>query len=83
MTAAFLLFAADERGAITVDWIVMSAACVSMALAALVIVSGTLRGTGFEAAGMMSNYEIDHEFDTEAEINALQQAAHEAAGALN
>ncbi|MCU4651203.1 hypothetical protein N8I71_00040 [Roseibacterium sp. SDUM158016] len=68
-----------EAGAITVDWVVLTAACLSLGLGAVSMISGSVRDVGLEANGMMSNYEIDHHFDTEEEIQALQAAANVAA----
>lgn len=71
-------FLADERGAITVDWVVLTAACVSLGLLAIMLISGSVRDNGTEASAIMETYEINNEFDTEAEIAALQEAANTA-----
>lgn len=71
-------FLRDETGAITVDWVVLTAAVVSMGLLAIMLVSNSIYDNGREASAIMETYEIDNEFDTEAEIAALQEAANEA-----
>ncbi|MBY6201024.1 hypothetical protein KUV65_06595 [Maritalea mobilis] len=58
-------YVTGEAGAIKVDWIVLTAACMSLALGAVSLISGGVRDVGLEATAMMSNYEIDHHFDTE------------------
>lgn len=69
-------FAASEDGAITVDWVVLTAACVSLGLLAIMLISGSVRDNGTEASAIMETYEINDDFDTEAEIAGLQQAAN-------
>lgn len=71
-------FLASESGAITVDWVVLTAACVSLGLLAIMLISGSVRDNGTEASAIMEAYEINDEFDTEAEIAALQEAANAA-----
>lgn len=71
-------FLADESGAITVDWVVLTAACVSLGLLAIMLISGSVRDNGTEASAIMEAYEINSEFDTEAEIAGLQEAANAA-----
>lgn len=78
MAFTFKSFFQDESGAITVDWVVLTAACVSLALGAMMLISGAVRDNGTEASTIMETYEIDHEFDTQAEIAALQEAANDA-----
>lgn len=74
----FKPFLTDERGAVSVDWVVLTAACVSLGLLAIMLISGSIRGNGLEASTILQTYEINDEFDTEAEISALQQAANAA-----
>ncbi|GAB5448064.1 hypothetical protein [Gymnodinialimonas sp.] len=78
MALNFKTFLADERGAISVDWVVLTAACVALGLLAITMISGSIRDNGTEASAIMQTYEINHEFDTEAEIAALQEAANDA-----
>ena len=40
MKFLFSIFVADDRGAITVDWVLVSAACVGMSLTLIVLVGG-------------------------------------------
>lgn len=76
MFARIEIFVADESGAITVDWVVLTAACVALALGAFILIAGSVRDTSTEASVIMQSYEIDGEFDTAAEISGLQQAAN-------
>lgn len=78
MFANFKEYLANESGAITVDWVVLTAACVALGLLAIMLVSGSIRDNGREASAIMGAYEINNEFDTEAEIAGLQQAANAA-----
>ena len=80
MFANLKTFLADDSGAITVDWVVLTAACVSLGLLAIMLVSNSIRDNGAEASAIMETYEIDDDFDTEAEIAALQNAANSALG---
>ena len=73
-------FCKEEDGAVTVDWVVLTAACVSLGLLAIMLVSNSIRDNGAEASAIMETYEIDDDFDTEAEIAALQNAANSALG---
>ncbi|WP_224816009.1 pilus assembly protein [Hasllibacter sp. MH4015] len=59
-------FLADESGAITVDWVVLTAGAVSLGLLSAVLVSGAVRDTGTETSAIMENYEIDSGFPTAA-----------------
>lgn len=72
----FLGFLADERGAITVDWVVLTAACVTLGLLSIALISNSIRNNGLEASAIMETYEINAEFDTEAEMLDLQEAAN-------
>lgn len=78
MAFNFNAFIADESGAITVDWVVLTAACMSLGLMAILMISGSVRDNGTEASAIMETYEINNEFDTDAEIAGLQQAANAA-----
>jgi hypothetical protein len=76
MNTSIKEFLTDDAGAITVDWVVLTAACVALGLGTITLVSGSIRDNSMEASAIMETYEIDGEFDTEAEIAALQQAAN-------
>lgn len=78
MVFNFKAFLTNESGAISVDWVVLTAACVSLGLLAIMLISGSVRGNGTEASTIMESYQINNEFDTEAEIAALQEAANAA-----
>ncbi|GEM_PF-1228100 len=56
-------FLADESGAITVDWIVLTASCVALGWLAVALFSGSAGDLAEEVNLLMSNYEVDHEFD--------------------
>jgi Flp pilus assembly pilin Flp len=71
MRPAFFAFFADERGAITVDWTLVAAAGVGMALAAIALVGGSAQHSSAQTSGAMSGYEIDASFDSQSEIAAL------------
>lgn len=76
MPAKFTSFITDESGAITVDWVVLTAACVALGLLSIALISGSIRDNGREARAILETYEINSDFDTEAEIAALQEAAN-------
>ena len=57
-------FVADERGAITVNWLALSAACIGMGLAATYLVSAGAQDATMQTEAAMSSYVIDTEFDT-------------------
>lgn len=78
MLVKFKTFLANESGAITVDWIVLTAACVALGLLVIMMISGSVRDNSTEVSAIMEAYEINDDFDTEAEIAALQQAANAA-----
>jgi|GEM_PF-3318886 len=75
MNSTILAFTTNENGAITVDWVIISAAVVGMALAVIALVGGGSNHASLHTAGVMSGYEIDSEFDNEDEIAALVEAA--------
>jgi Flp pilus assembly pilin Flp len=60
---ALSAFAADESGAVTTDWIVLTAACVAMGLATIYSVSGGVEDLSGDTANVLSNYQIDDQFD--------------------
>jgi hypothetical protein len=69
-------FFTGEAGAITVDWVLLTAACLSLGLGAASMISGSVRGVGLEASATMSDYKIDHHFDTGEESQALLMDAN-------
>ncbi len=50
MTKLFKLFAKNDDGAVTVDWVVLTAAIVGIALAVLVVIRNALNTTATEIA---------------------------------
>ncbi|KPQ15668.1 MAG: hypothetical protein HLUCCO18_11370 [Rhodobacteraceae bacterium HLUCCO18] len=64
MKSALLVFSSGETGAITVDWVVLSAAAVGMALAVITLVAGGSNQSSLQTSDVLSGYEIDDEFDT-------------------
>ncbi len=72
MYARFKEFLADDGGAITVDWVVITAACVALALLATVVAFDAVRDRSIASSVILEAYEINDEFDTQAEINSLQ-----------
>ena len=81
MRAYCMDFWDDETGASAVDWVVLTAAVVALALVSIALFSASIRDNGREASAIMTTYEIDSEFDTEADMAALQNAANAAVAA--
>jgi hypothetical protein len=69
MNPAILAFASSEKGAITVDWVIISAGVVGMALAVIALVGGGANNSGLQTAGVLSEYELDTEFETDGGNN--------------
>lgn len=57
-----LQFATDETGAITVDWVVLSAGLVGLGMASVMVVSGGVESLSGELADEMSGIEIRTRF---------------------
>ncbi|RYH11731.1 hypothetical protein [Tropicimonas sp. IMCC6043] len=51
-------FQSDDRGAVTVDWVVLSAAVIGMALASLNVWRDSVQYNAQDIASVASNYEI-------------------------
>ncbi|ABD56526.1 hypothetical protein [Jannaschia sp. CCS1] len=66
MVATFKSFLADEHGASTVSWVVLTAACMSLALGTIALISGSVEENGIAAGTFMETYEINSDFDTMA-----------------
>lgn len=75
MMSAFPAFLDDETGAISVDWVLLSACCVGMALAVIALSGAGVNHSSLQTTGVLSGYEINDTFDTDAEIAALVQDA--------
>jgi Flp pilus assembly pilin Flp len=50
-------FAADESGAVTVDWVVLTASVVFLALAVIAIISPSVNGLSSRIAGQLDAVE--------------------------
>jgi hypothetical protein len=61
-------FFRDEAGAITVDWVVLSAGLVATGIAAVVLVSGGIESLAGETGSQMSGVEIRTAFATQAAL---------------
>lgn len=57
-------FFTDERGAISVDWVVLTSGCIAMALAVIFMLTDGVETRGTAASERMSAYEIDDTFDS-------------------
>lgn len=55
-------FLSDENGAVTVDWVVMTAALVGLALAVMTAVRGGVADLSGEISTLMADYEIETTF---------------------
>ncbi len=58
----FCTFIKDESGAITVDWVVISAGIVGMGIAVTAVVSGGIESLSRATAGELTGYEIQTTF---------------------
>ena len=59
----FARFQSDDRGAVTVDWVVLSAAIISMALASINVWRTSVSHNAEDVADLMSDYQIKTTFD--------------------
>lgn len=48
----------SEEGAVTVDWVVLTAAVVSLAVVAIVSISGSTGSVGTGVGGYLTNYTV-------------------------
>ena len=55
MTKLLKVFAKDEDGAVTVDWVVLTAAIVGIAIAIMVVIRGALNDAATQIAIEISN----------------------------
>ncbi len=53
MTKLLNVFAKDEDGAVTVDWVVLTAAIVGIAIAIMVVIRGALTSTAGDIASVV------------------------------
>ncbi len=57
MTSIFTTFAKSRSGAVTVDWVVMTAAMVGLGLAVMFVVSGGVENLSTDVAQELANAE--------------------------
>ncbi|CTQ48416.1 hypothetical protein [Jannaschia donghaensis] len=57
-------FIVSESGAVTVDWVVLTAALVGLALAVTSVVSGGIEDLAKDISRVLSNIEIKTAFDS-------------------
>lgn len=74
MFAQYQSYVVDEHGGTTVNWVVITAAIVSLALSTIALLSNSVQERGTAATTMMDAYEIDTEFDAAPETVAVQAA---------
>ena len=55
MTNLFKNFAADESGAVTVDWVVLTAAVVGLGIIAMNTIGGAVSGLSADIASTITN----------------------------
>ena len=63
MINLFKTFAADESGAVTVDWVVLTAAIVGLGIAVMGAVSGGLQSLSGQINSSLTSTEVGFEFD--------------------
>lgn len=65
MTALFKNFATSESGAVTVDWVVLTAAIVGLGLAVMAVVSGGVEDLSNDISSSLVDIDpVDSPFDT-------------------
>tara|TARA_R110002073_G_scaffold282113_1_gene446336 strand:+ start:136 stop:351 length:216 start_codon:yes stop_codon:yes gene_type:complete len=70
MTAYIKNFAKSESGAVTVDWVVLTAAIVGLGLAVMAVVSAGVEDLSTDIQGQLVNQGIDTNFSTAATLPA-------------
>ena len=63
MTKLFKNFVADESGAVTVDWVVLTAAIVGLGIAVLSTVSGGMETISNNISSQLGQDQIDTSFN--------------------
>jgi Flp pilus assembly pilin Flp len=64
MTALFKNFATSESGAVTVDWVVLTAAIVGLGLAVMAVVSGGVEDLSNDISSSLTDIDpVDDPFD--------------------
>ena len=80
MQAAFKNFAANESGAVTVDWVVLTAAIVGLGLAVMSVVSGGIQNLSQDIDTGLAGLQLEDNFGaTDAMTLDLGTAAAPAA----
>ncbi len=67
MIPAILDMISDDEGAITIDWTLVGAAAVGMALAAISLIGGSAQHSTIQTSSAISNYEINGAFQGQPE----------------
>jgi Flp pilus assembly pilin Flp len=65
MTSTFKTFAADESGAVTVDWVVLTAALVGLGLAVMGVVRGGIADLTGDINTQLQAQQVDTTFETD------------------
>ncbi|NPD19514.1 hypothetical protein [Alterinioella nitratireducens] len=68
MTAYIKNFAKSESGAVTVDWVVLTAAIVGLGLAVMAVVSAGVEDLSGDIQGQLVGQGIDTDFSTAATL---------------
>ena len=63
MFASIQSFIAKEDGAITVDWVVLTAACATLGILATLLMTGAVEVQATEVSDAMAAHEISADFD--------------------
>ncbi|MBF9059883.1 hypothetical protein HKCCSP123_11895 [Rhodobacterales bacterium HKCCSP123] len=71
MTALFKTFASSESGAVTVDWVVLTAALVGLGLALMAVVSSGVENLGTDIRNALANTSpVTDPFTTNTNVTA-------------
>ncbi|MBY6201259.1 hypothetical protein KUV65_07800 [Maritalea mobilis] len=76
----FKTFLSDESGAVTVDWVVLTAAIVGLGLAVMAVVSGGIEDLSSNISDGMTNMDLQDSFTNGALTTTLGDGAGEGAG---
>jgi hypothetical protein len=60
---AIISFVADERGAIAINWVVLTSSALAMALAAVFLMGGGVETSAQRTGDTVAAYSIDDDFD--------------------
>ncbi len=70
MTALIKNFAKSESGAVTVDWVVLTAAIVGLGLAVMAVVSGGIENLAQDIDTGLTNVDISDDFSVTPDLAA-------------